>query len=71
MVVERPWAGGTALTHSGSNTMWFCTVWMAPKKGFAVLAVCNAGGDTAAAACDEVCSVLGAEHAKHLLPEAR
>ena len=27
--VERPWGGGTVLTHSGSNTMFFCTVWIA------------------------------------------
>ena len=58
MVTERPWAGGTALTHAGSNTMNFCVVWMAPKRDFAVLVVTNAGGDEAAAACDEAASAL-------------
>jgi CubicO group peptidase (beta-lactamase class C family) len=58
IVTERPWGGGTVYTHSGSNTMWYCTVWMAPKKGFAVLAAVNCGGDEAAAACDEICSAL-------------
>ncbi len=40
-VTERPWGGGRVLTHNGSNTMWFCVVWIAPKKNFAVLVACN------------------------------
>jgi CubicO group peptidase (beta-lactamase class C family) len=51
---DRPWAGGVALTHSGSNTMNYAVVWMAPRKDFAVLTVTNQGGDPAAQACDEV-----------------
>ena len=43
MVVDRPWAGGRALTHSGSNTMWYATIWIAPKRDFAVLVATNAG----------------------------
>jgi CubicO group peptidase (beta-lactamase class C family) len=50
---EREWAGGTVLTHSGSNTLWFCVVWAAPKKNFAVLAATNTGEAAASAACDE------------------
>jgi CubicO group peptidase (beta-lactamase class C family) len=57
-VTARPWAGGRTLTHSGSNTMWFAVCWLAPERGFAVLAVCNAGGDAAAKACDDVSSTL-------------
>ena len=58
MVVERSWAGGRALTHSGSNTMNYATVWMAPAKDFAVLVMTNqAGGDTFQA-CDETASAL-------------
>src|SRR5262249_53703034 len=30
--MPRPWAGGDVLTHSGSNTMWYCVVWIAPAK---------------------------------------
>lgn len=59
-VTERPWAkgGGSAdvgrtLTHAGSNTMWYCVVWIAPEKDFAVLIACNQGGDAAAGACDD------------------
>ncbi len=57
-VMERDWAGGTVLTHNGSNTMNYAVVWMAPQKGFAVVAACNQAGDKAAAACDDVCSLL-------------
>ena len=53
IVTDRPWAGGRALTHSGSNTMWYCTVWIAPVKNFAALVATNIGGDGAAAACDK------------------
>ncbi|HZW10149.1 MAG TPA: serine hydrolase domain-containing protein, partial [Phycisphaerales bacterium] len=35
-VLGRAW-GGTVITHSGSNTMWYCVVWASPEKGFAVL----------------------------------
>lgn len=43
MVVDRPWAGGRALYHGGSNTMNFANVWVAPNKGFAILVMTNAG----------------------------
>lgn len=40
-VAEQAWTGGAALTHAGSNTMWYAVVWIAPKKDLAVLAACN------------------------------
>jgi CubicO group peptidase (beta-lactamase class C family) len=58
IAVERPWGGGTVLTHAGSNTMWFCVAWLAPKKNFAVLIATNQGGDNAQQACDEVATQL-------------
>lgn len=58
LVAERPWAGGMALTHGGSNTMWYAIVWIAPKRGFAMLAAVNQGGDSAHEACDEAISLL-------------
>ena len=58
LVVDRSWAGGRALTHSGSNTMWYCTVWVAPARDFAVLVATNLGGDAAAKACDEAVGAL-------------
>jgi CubicO group peptidase (beta-lactamase class C family) len=42
-----------ALTHAGSNTMWFCVAWLAPQKQMAVLVVCNQGGPKATKATDE------------------
>ena len=42
-ITSRPWAGGLALTHSGSNNMWFVTTWIAPGKGLAFAAVTNRG----------------------------
>jgi CubicO group peptidase (beta-lactamase class C family) len=51
----RPW-GGNVLTHAGSNTMWYCVAWLAPEKGFAVLAATNQGGVAAAKTCDDACA---------------
>ncbi len=55
---SRGWADGRVLVHNGSNTMWFCVCWLAPKKGMALLATCNQGGDAAAAACDAACVAM-------------
>ena len=63
-VVERPWAGGRALTHNGTNGLWFSTVWIAPERDFAVLVAANAGGDSAARACDEAAGALIDWHQK-------
>jgi CubicO group peptidase (beta-lactamase class C family) len=63
-VASRAWAGGVVFQHSGSNTMNFCVVWIAPERDFAVLAVTNQGGDKAAAAADEAVSELIKLHNK-------
>jgi CubicO group peptidase (beta-lactamase class C family) len=57
-VVEREWAGGRALTHQGSNTLWFATVWIAPEKDMAFFAVTNVGGDQAFETLDECVSIM-------------
>lgn len=57
-VTQRPWAGGRVLTHSGSNTMWFCTVWIAPEKNIAVMAACNQGGEVGPKATDQAVGAL-------------
>ena len=54
-VCERSW-GGRVLTHSGTNTMNYSVVWVAPEKDFAVLAATNRGGDRAAEGLDKVCA---------------
>lgn len=58
---DRSWAGGRALSHAGSNTLWYCVVWAAPEKDFAVLIATNCAGESAPKACDEVAgAVIGA-----------
>lgn len=58
MVTPRPWAGGAALTHGGSNTFNFCVAWAAPQKRFAALVATNVAGDEATTACDAVVGTL-------------
>lgn len=62
-VLQRDWAGGRVLTHGGSNTMWYCTVWIAPEKNIAVMAACNQGGDAGAKATDQAVGALIQEFA--------
>jgi len=57
-VVDRPWAGGKALTHSGSNTMNFCVCWLAPNRNFGILVVTNQGGAKMVKATDDAASAL-------------
>ncbi|MBX9738164.1 MAG: beta-lactamase family protein [Phycisphaerales bacterium] len=63
-VTRRPWAKGTGpgdkgitLTHSGSNTMWFCVAWLAPERNFGVLVCVNQAG-VGAKAADEAASAM-------------
>ncbi|MGP8198450.1 MAG: serine hydrolase domain-containing protein [Limisphaerales bacterium] len=57
-VVKRDWAGGNALTHAGSNTMWYVVMWLAPEKDFAVVVATNIAGPDAEKGCDEVASMM-------------
>jgi len=60
LITERPWAGGKALTHSGSNTQNFCVAWLAPNRNFGALIATNVGGDQDFAMCDAVAAkVIG------------
>jgi CubicO group peptidase (beta-lactamase class C family) len=56
---NQPWAGGPALTHAGSNTMWFAVAWLAPAKDFAVLVACNQADGKA---CNDAVLALIADH---------
>jgi CubicO group peptidase (beta-lactamase class C family) len=58
VVLEREWAGGRALMHNGSNTMFYIVVWMAPDRNCAVIVATNVGVDAAFAGCDEAASKL-------------
>ena len=57
-MVERDWAGGTAWTHAGSNTMFYAVIWIAPERNFAVVALCNSGGNEAFLLCDRAASQM-------------
>ena len=52
VVTERSWGGGKVLTHTGSNTMFFTVIWIAPEKDFAVVVATNLGGDRAEKGAD-------------------
>ncbi len=53
MVVERGWAKGETYTHSGSNTFWYATVWVAPKLKRAYFVGTNAAGGKVATHVDK------------------
>jgi len=58
IVVQRGWAGGNALMHNGSNTMWYVVMWLAPERNFSVVAATNIGGSGATQGCDEAASCM-------------
>lgn len=58
VVTRRDWGGGDVLAHNGSNTMNFATVWVAPRRDFAVLVCSNQGGDVAGKATDAAAAAL-------------
>ncbi|HLH54315.1 MAG TPA: serine hydrolase domain-containing protein [Verrucomicrobiae bacterium] len=57
-VHKRSWAGGIALTHTGSNTLWYLVMWLAPQKDFAVIVATNTGAGDAFKGCDEVAAAM-------------
>lgn len=57
LAVDRKW-GGRVLTHGGSNTMNQSVTWLAPEKGFALIACTNTGSARAAKALDDVAGML-------------
>jgi CubicO group peptidase (beta-lactamase class C family) len=57
-VLPRDWAGGNALTHEGSNTMFFAVMWLAPAKETAFVVATNSAGESAALACDEAIAAM-------------
>jgi len=55
---RREWAGGKALNHNGSNTMWYVVMWLAPEKDFAVIVGTNTGVGQTFQGCDDVAAKL-------------
>jgi len=58
IVTDRPWANGIALTHTGSNTMWYAVVWVAPKLDRSFLVVTNSRGENSHRICDQMIGKL-------------
>jgi len=58
IVVSRPWAGGIALTHVGSNTLNVADVWIAPATHRIFISAGNRGDDPAIAAADAAIAAL-------------
>lgn len=52
-IYERGWAKRKAITHNGTNTMFYAVVWIAPNRDRAFVAVTNLGGDQASQGCDQ------------------
>jgi CubicO group peptidase (beta-lactamase class C family) len=55
---RRGWAGGNALWHNGSNSMWYVFMWLAPERDFSVIVATNIAGPDAEQACDEVVAAM-------------
>lgn len=51
-LLERDWAGGQVLHHSGSNTTWFCVAFVPVGKDYCLLAATNCASSAAGKACD-------------------
>lgn len=58
IVAKRAWAGGNALTHSGSNNMFYTVIWIAPEKNAAIIVCANVGVDYAFTGCDNAVAAL-------------
>lgn len=64
-VVDRKWADGVTYSHRGSNTRWYCNVWISPELNLTFLVAANVGNAAAGRACDTVV-VKMLEHLKLL-----
>lgn len=58
IITTRDWAGGKALNHAGSNTMFYSVIWVAPERDFAAVALSNTGEDEGFALCDQAIAQL-------------
>ncbi len=58
VVQTRHWAGGDVLMHTGSNTMWYCAIWVAPLRNTAFVAATNTATELADDGCDAAIKVM-------------
>jgi CubicO group peptidase (beta-lactamase class C family) len=56
--VSLNWAGGSVLTHNGSNTLNYAQVWIAPDKDAVFMVATNIAGTQATDATNEIVSKM-------------
>ncbi len=58
VVQKRTWGGGDVFMHTGSNTMWYCALWVAPGQNSAFVAATNIASESADDGCDEAIKTM-------------
>jgi CubicO group peptidase (beta-lactamase class C family) len=58
ITVKLPRSSGPALTHSGSNTMWWLDMWVLPDKKLIVIVATNIAGSNARKACNDTVGMM-------------
>ncbi len=53
IIFEREWAKGPVLFHNGSNTVWFCNVFLVPEQKRGIFAMTNAADTKSQRAIDQ------------------
>ncbi len=61
IVARTGWSQGPALTHDGSNTMNYCSIWIAPERQAAVAAFTNCG-DKGRESCMEAIRLVASKY---------
>ena len=69
IVSYQPWASGKTLTHDGSNTYWYASIWIIPTLDLATMVATNEAGSAAKAACQEATRELTRYAADQPRPE--
>ena len=57
-VEPRAWGDGDVIYHTGSNTMWYCAMWVAPNADAAFVAATNCDSDFADDGCDQAIKAM-------------
>jgi hypothetical protein len=58
IVAQRNWGGGDVLMHTGSNSMWYCAMWVSPGKNSAFVAATNIASDHSDDGCDAAIKMM-------------
>lgn len=59
--IDSDWSDQRILFHNGSNTMWYCNLVIAPRRGFALLVTTNTTQGHAKAGVDRLTMLLARE----------